>query len=291
MWCQIVGKVRLVLTPWQNHSWHVTQYVTPRGLTTGPMPFGSRTLEIDFDFTDHRVRLETSDGEAREMKLRRMSVASFYEELMTHLVALGHPVKISTMPNEVPDPIPFDRDDQHASYDPEYARSFAIVLNSAHRVFTRFRSGFLGKCSPVHFFWGSFDLAVTRFSGNEAPQHPGGVPGLPDWVTREAYSHEVSSAGFWPGNPNVPAIFYSYAYPTPEGFARAQIEPTEAYFFEDLGEFVLPYEAVRSASAPDATLLAFLESTYRAAADLGRWDRDALEFSVRLPPERASSGA
>ncbi len=288
MWCQIVGKVRLSLTPWQNHSWHVTQYVTPRGLTTGPMPVDRRTLEIAFDFIDARLLLTTSDGESRHIKLRPMSVAAFYAELMENLRALRCPVTISTLPNEVENPIRFDQDEQHASYDPEYARRFSTVLNSAYRVFTEFRAGFLGKCSPVHFFWGSFDLAVTRFSGRVAPPHPGGVPGLPDWVTREAYSHEVSSAGFWPGNQDVPAIFYSYAYPTPEGFGEAAVEPPEAYFLEGLGEFALPYEVVRSARSPEATLLSFLQSTYEVAADLGKWDRPSLEFTANLPPKTPS---
>lgn len=285
MWCQMIGKVRLTLTPWTNHSWHVTQYVTPRGLTTGPIPHGAKTFQIDLDFIDHLAKIETSDGATRALELAPRTAASFYTELMGNLRDLGCPVTIHTMPNEVPNPIPFEQDEQHASYDPEYTRLLSRVLLQVHNVFTEFRARFLGKSSPVHFFWGSFDLAVTRFSGRKAPVHPGGVPGLPDWVTREAYSHEVSSAGFWPGNESAPALFYSYAYPTPDGFSEAAaVKPSEAYFFEDLGEFVLPYDAVRRASSPESVLLDFLQSTYEVAADLASWDRDALEFKEKLPP-------
>lgn len=288
MWCQIVGKVRLSLMPWQNHSWHVTLYVTPRGLTTGAMPIDTRTLEIAFDFLEHKLRIDVSDREFREIPLGPRTVSSFYEELMDHLRAIGSPVSFSILPNEVEDPIPFDRDETHAAYDPEYAGRFSQILNSSYRVFNRFRAGFLGKCSPVHFFWGSFDLAVTRFSGRRAPEHPGGVVGLPDWVTREAYSHEVSSAGFWPGSDKAPPMFYSYAYPTPDGFSEALVRPEPARFDRDLGEFVLPYDAVRDSSSPDAALASFLESTYAAAADLAGWDRNALEFTEQLPPATTS---
>ncbi|MEM7436464.1 MAG: DUF5996 family protein [Myxococcota bacterium] len=281
MWTQIVGKVRLALSPWVNHSWHVTLYVTPTGLTTGAMPAGSRTIEIAFDLVSHRLQLVASDGRAGDIPLRPMTVASFYAELMAQLEALDCGVTIIKTPNEVPNPIRFDEDEVHESYDPAFASRFSAVLNSAHRVMSEFRAGFLGKCSPVHFFWGSFDLAVTRFSGRKAPEHPGGVEGLPDWVTREAYSHEVSSAGFWPGNADAPPLFYSYAYPTPEEFGARKVRPEAASFSEELGEFVLPYDAVRQASSPDAALMEFLESTYEAASDLAKWERDSLDFSLR----------
>ncbi len=278
MWTQIVGKVRLALSPWVNHSWHVTLYPTPRGLTTGAMPMGPRSLELAFDFIGHRLNLMTSDDRHKQIELRPRSVASFYRELMELLAELDCTVEFSKIPNEVPEPIPFDRDEAHASYDPVYARRFSTALSSAARVFSEFRAGFLGKASPVHFFWGSFDLAVTRFSGRVAPPHPGGVPGLPDWVTREAYSHEVSSAGFWPGSDESPPLFYSYAYPTPEAFAGSKVEPPEATFSPELGEFVLPYDVVRGSPKPEETLRTFLRSTYDAAATTGNWNRESLEF-------------
>jgi hypothetical protein len=273
-----VGKVRLSRTPWLNHSWHVTLYVTARGLTTSPIPYGERAFQIDFDFVDHRLRIETSDGPQWQMPLRAQPVAEFYAAVMAALTDLGVPVRIDEIPNEVPDPIRFSADRMHAAYDPDYAQRFWRVLLQADRVFKAFRTGFLGKCSPVHFFWGSFDLAVTRFSGRRAPPHPGGVPSLADAITREAYSHEVSSAGFWPGGGAIeyPA-FYSYAYPAPEGFRSAPVRPEAAFFSQELGEYILPYDAVRTASVPDAALLDFLQSTYDAAADAGKWDRAALE--------------
>jgi hypothetical protein len=284
MWTQIVGKIRLVRTPWVNHSWHAALYVTARGLTTSPIPFGTRALQIDFDFIDHRLVLETSDGGVRTVELRPRSVASFHAEVMAHVADLGLSVKINRMPNEIPDAIPFDRDHVHASYDPEYAHRFWRILVQASRVFTDFRARFIGKCSPVHFFWGSFDLAVTRFSGRPAPPHPGGVPNFPDWVAREAYSHEVSSAGFWPGGPTYPTpVFYTYAYPVPAGFERAPIRPDGAAFEPALGEFLLPLDAVRRAPSPDDALLEFLQSGYEAAADLAAWDRAALERREPLP--------
>jgi hypothetical protein len=278
LWTQVVGKIRLAQTPWANHSWHVTLYVTPRGLTTSPIPYGERAFQIDFDFIDHALLIGTSDGDARRLPLAAISVADFHDRLMAALAKLQIRVRIHGRPNEVPEPIPFRDDRQHAAYDPDYAQRFWRVLLQADRVFKQFRTGFLGKVSPVHFFWGSFDHAVTRFSGRKAPMHPGGVPNLPDLVTREAYSHEVSSAGFWPGGGAIdyPA-FYSYAYPAPEGFATAPVRPEAAFFHETLGEFILPYDAVRSAAAPDATLLDFLQSTYEAAANAARWDRAALE--------------
>src|SRR5881409_2187220 len=252
MWTQIVGKVRLVLTPWTNHSWHVTLYVTSRGLTTSPIPHGTSTFEIRFDFIDHELRILKSDGAARVLKLRPQSVAKFYREVMNALDEMELPVAINTMPNEIEKPIPFDQDEEHRSYDREYANRFWRVLVQSDRVFKEFRSLFCGKCSPVNFFWGSFDLAVTRFSGRSAPPHPGGVPHLPDAITREAYSQEVSSLGFWPGNAAIPTpVFYSYAYPEPKGFSEAKIKPESASYNAQFHEFVLPYDAVRAAKSPD----------------------------------------
>lgn len=278
MWTQIVGKVRLSLTPWLNHSWHVTLYVTARGLTTSPMPYGQRVLQIDFDFLEHALRIETSDGPQRRIQLCAKSVAEFYAEIIKALAELGTSVRINERPNEVPDAIRFGEDKTHCAYEPLYAHRFWRLLLQADRVFKLFRTGFVGKCSPVHFFWGSFDLAVTRFSGRRAPRHPGGIPNLPDEVVREAYSHEVSSAGFWPGGGGVdyPA-FYSYAYPAPPGYDTASIRPAAAFFSKELGEFILPYDAVRNSGDPDATLLDFLQSAYVAAADCAKWDRAALE--------------
>jgi hypothetical protein len=279
LWTQIVGKVRVAQTPWLNHSWHVPLYVTARGLTTSPIPFGERIFQIDFDFIDHALRIETSDSPQWQMPLRAQPVADFYASVMTALAALDLRVDVDETPNEVPDPIRFSEDRVHAAYDPDYAQRFWRVLLQADRVFKAFRTGFIGKASPVHFFWGSFDLAVTRFSGRRAPPHPGGVPHLSDEVVREAYSHEVSSAGFWPGGggPLEYPAFYSYAYPAPEGFSAAPVRPEAAFFSQDLSEFVLPYDAVRTAEAPDAMLLDFLQSTYDAAANLGKWDRAALD--------------
>ncbi len=278
MWTQVVGKIRFALSPWVNHSWHVTLYVTSRGLTTSPVPYGEKTFQIDFDFIEHRLVIETSGGDVRSIELRPRTVADFYAEVMSTLSDLGLDVRIHTLPNEVQDPIPFEKDEQHASYDPEYANRFWRVLVQTDRVFKEFRARFIGKCSPVHFFWGSFDMAVTRFSGRTAPPHPGGVPHLPDVVAREAYSHEVSSCGFWPGGGPVPyPVFYSYAYPAPEGFKDAPLKPSGAIYSADLGEFLLSYDEVRKAKKPDGMLLDFLQSTYEAAADLAKWDRPALE--------------
>lgn len=286
LWTQIAGKIRLAKTPWLNHSWHVTLYVSPRGLTTGPIPDGLGSFSLEFDFIDHALLIETSDGQARQVMLRPVSVAQFYDEVMTALRELGIAVAIKATPNEVPNPLPFALDTTHKSYDADAAQRFWRVLGTANHVLWEFRSSFLGKASPVHFFWGSFDLAVTRFSGRTAPRHPGGVPALPDDVAREAYSHEVSSAGFWPGgglSPYTEAAFYSYAYPAPEGFAQAKVRPAAAFWHKDLGEFLLPYEAVRTAPDPDAALMAFLVSTYEAAAELGKWDRKALECQAGRP--------
>jgi hypothetical protein len=278
LWTQVAGKVRLSLTPWLNHSWHVALYVTARGLSTGPIAAGGRTFEIEFDFIDHVLWLRSSDGHFRQLMLKPVSVAEFYAEMMVALGELGLAVRINEMPNEIPGAVRFSEDRAHASYDRDAAARFHRVLLSANAVFSHFRTGFLGKASPVHFFWGSFDLAVTRFSGRRAPSHPGGVPNLPDAVAREAYSHEVSSAGFWPGGGGFDeAAFYSYAYPAPAGFPAAKVEPDAAFFSKELGEFILPYEAVRTARDPERALMEFLQSTYAAAADLAKWERSALE--------------
>src|SRR5258707_8827175 len=253
LWTQIVGKIRLALTPWLNHSWQVPLYVTARGLGTSPIPAGDETLEIEFDFIAHRLVARTSAGTQESLALAPRSVADFYAATMAMMQRLGVAVSIVEMPSEFPNPIPFSQDNSHASYDAEAAQRFWRVLLRTDRVFKHFRTGFLGKVSPVHFFWGSFDLAVTRFSGRKAPLHPGGVPGLPDAVAREAYSHEVSSAGFWPGNDHYPqAMFYSYAYPAPKGFGQAKVEPAGASWSAEMGEWLLPYDAVRTAADPES---------------------------------------
>jgi hypothetical protein len=278
LWTQVVGKIRLACTPWLNHSWHVPLYVTARGLTTSPIPYQDRTFTIDFDFVRHTLDIAVSDGGHKEIALEPRTVADFYALTMAALAELRIPVRVTELPSEIADAIPFGRDRTHGAYDADYARRFWRVLVSADRVLKRFRTGFIGKASPVHFFWGSFDLAVTRFSGRRAPPHPGGVPGLSDAVVREAYSHEVSSAGFWPGGGAIDyAAFYSYAYPEPDGFRTAAVAPAAAAFNGALGEFLLPYDAVRTAPDPEAALLAFLDSTYAAAADAAKWDRAALE--------------
>jgi hypothetical protein len=252
--------------------------VTARGLTTSPIPHDSSTFEIRFDFIDHQLRILKSDGAGRTIELKPRSVAEFYRAVMKTLSDLSLPVTINTMPNEIADPVPFDQDEEHHSYDREYANRFWRVLVQSDRVLKEFRSRFCGKCSPVHFFWGSFDLAVTRFSGRPAPPHPGGVPHLPDEITREAYSQEVSSLGFWPGNAAMPIpVFYSYAYPEPPGFSEAKVRPDAAFYEPKLREFILPYDAVRNAETPDKALLDFAQSAYDAASQLGKWDRDALE--------------
>ena len=284
LWMQIVGKVRLALTPWLNHSWHVTLRVTARGLATPLITDGEHDFQIEFDFLDHVLWIRTAEGHARQLMLKPMPVAEFYAEFLHLLAQLGIDPHIDKIPNEVADAIPFDEDTAHRAYDREYAQRFWRVLLRAHEAFSHFRTGFLGKASPVHFFWGSFDLAVTRFSGRPAPLHPGGIPHLPDAVVREAYSHEVSSAGFWPGSGAIeyPA-FYSYAYPVPKGFSDARMQPAEGFFSKELGEFLLPYDAVRTARDPKQVLLAFLQSTYAAAADLAHWDRAALECALGAP--------
>jgi Family of unknown function (DUF5996) len=283
LWTQIVGKVRLTLTPWLNHGWQVPLYVTARGLGTSPIPAGNEILEIEFDFISHRLLIRTSRGDTRELPLEPQTVADFHRRLIALLKGIGVAVVIHEMPNEVPNPIRFSQDLTHAAYDAAAAHRFWRALVQIDRIFKLFRSGFLGKASPVHFFWGSFDLAVTRFSGRPAPRHPGGVPGLPDPVTREAYSHEVSSAGFWPGNEAFPqASFYSYAYPEPAGF-RGRSVTHGAHFDATLGEFILPYDTVRGAANPDALLLDFLSTTYAAAAEAGGWNRAALECPIGVP--------
>ncbi len=273
MLTQVVGKIRLALTPLQNHYWNSALYLTARGLTTSAMPYGSDRFSIDFDFIDHSVVLRTGAGARRAIPLLSRPVSAFYEELTATLAALGIRVKIWTTPSEVPDPIPFELDHRHAAYDPDYAGRFWRVLCLTENVLQEFRAGYLGKCSPVHFFWGSFDLAVTRFSGRRAPERPGA-----DVITREAYSHEVISVGFWPGGGGVDeAAFYAYAVPEPAGFRETVIRPEGAYYHSDLHEFLLPYDVVRRASDPEGALLEFCRSTYDAGADLGHWDRAALE--------------
>ena len=277
LWSQIVGKVRLALTPATNHTWNVPLYPTVRGLTTSPMPYGHRSLQIDFDFIQHLLILQTSDDGRETIALRPMAVATFYEEAMAALANLGTPVRIWHMPVEISPAIPFDKDVTLRPYDPEYVQRFWRILLQCTRVFNLFRARFRGKVSPVHLFWGALDLACTRFSGRTAPEHPS-MAGLPDRVTRDAYSHEVSSCGFWPGAPGMEPLFYSYAYPEPPGYAQSAIVPDEAFFHPQLGEFVLPYEQMRQSADPDFTLLQFLQSTYEAAANCAQWDRDALEI-------------
>lgn len=284
LWAQIVGKYRLARTPWVNHSWHATLYVNARGFTTGPVPDAPGSVEIAFDLIDHALIGSMTNGRTARLVLGPMSVATFHGRFIELLEELGASADFHGRPNEMPDPVPFVDDHTERPYDAEAVTRFFRACVSIDHVLKHFRTSFLGKVSPVHLFWGSFDLAVTRFSGSLAPLHPGGVPGLPDDVTREAYSHEVSSAGFWPGGAGVdyPA-FYSYAYPSPPGFADAQVVPDAAYFDTQLGEFVLPYDAVRGSKNPEAVLMAFLESTYEAAAGLGGWDREALECAMGLP--------
>jgi uncharacterized protein DUF5996 len=277
-WTQVIGKLRMVLTPLVNHWWNVTLYVTSRGLTTSPIPDGMRTFECLFDFHNHELLIETSDGSVERLALAPMSVAQFYAEVMTCLQRLGVKAHIWTMPSEIENAVPFDQDHSHAQYDPVMARRFWEALVQADRVLKLFRSRFIGKVSPVHFFWGSFDLAVTRFSGRTAPP-PGGItPNVASWVMAEAYSHEVSSCGFWPGNGGYgKAAFYVYAYPEPPGYGSAHLRPTEAFYDKDLGQFILPYDAVRQSPDPDALLLRFLQETYEVAAALAHWDRQNLE--------------
>jgi hypothetical protein len=283
LWTQIVGKVRLAQTPWLNHSWHVALYVNSRGLTTSLVPCGRGGFEMQFDFIEHVLEIRTTDGAATKLALRPQSVAEFHRKLFGALRELDISVTITDFPCEIAGAIAFTRDHLHAAYDAEYAHRFWRALLQADRVFRQFRTSFLGKSSPVHFFWGSFDLAVTRFSGRRAPVFGGSAPGVDAKVMREAYSHEVASAGFWPGGGDVDASFYAYAYPQPPGFREAKVQPEAASFSDALGEFLLPYEAVRSAADPDAVLLQFLETTYDAAAEAAAWDRGALECPRGAP--------
>ncbi len=283
LWMQIVGKIRTAATPWLNHSWHVPLYVHAYGLGTGLIPHGGRAFQIDLDLRSHRLTLMPTDGEGLTLALGPMSVAAFHQHVVGMLEATGLRVAFHDRPNEMPDATPFRDDDAPRPYDADFVTSLWRALVQAHLVLSEFRTGFLGKASPVHLFWGAMDLAVTRFSGRPAPRHPGGLPNLPDAITHEAYSHEVSSAGFWPGNADADALFYSYAYPEPAGFRDGAVRPAAARYDERLGEFVLPYEAVRTADDPRATLLAFLQSTYERAAERGGWDRAALECALGEP--------
>jgi hypothetical protein len=278
LWTQIAGKVKLDKMPWINHSWHVTLFVTPFGLTTGDIPDLQKHFQINFDFLKHRLQIITSNNEERVFNLSGLSVAAFYHNILVTLKELDIEIKINPVPCEIENAIPFHEDETHSTYLPEVAENLHKALLNVQRVFTEFRSKFTGKCSPVHFFWGSFDLAVSRFSGREAPPHPGGIPNLPDWVAREAYSQEVYSCGFWPGNETLPfAAFYSYIYPTPEGFSSASVKPEAAYWHKDLGEFILPYKDVQKAEDPSKSLTHFLNSTYKAAAEIAVWHRLKLE--------------
>ena len=284
LFLQIVGKYRLARSPWVNHSWHATFYVTSRGLTTGQVPDDRNSVEVEFDFLSGRLRVSTSGGKESVFELGRMTVAEFHGQFISALASVGANASFHGRPNELPEAIPFAEDTRERPYDGAAVRRFHRALLSVSDVLQSFRTGFLGKVSPVHLFWGSFDLAVTRFSGRTAPVHPGGIPNLPDAVTREAYSHEVSSAGFWAGGgPIEEPAFYSYAYPQPDGFAEAMIKPGAAYFDAAFGEFILPYAAVIGSAEPAAVLLDFLQSTYDAAATLGKWDRQALECPMGLP--------
>lgn len=281
LWTQIVGKIRLRQMPWINHSWHVSLYVSPTGLTTGSIPYDQGLFQLDFDFLAHELHILNSFGERVSIALYPRSVASFYADVLDSLRQLAIDVTIYGVPNELPLVIPFADDHVHRSYDAEVVGRFWRAIVSVYSVFVRFRAGYIGKCSPVHFFWGSFDLAVTRFSGRRAPLHSSGMPNIPTRVMQEAYSHEVCSAGFWPGNEQFPqAAFYSYCYPSPAEYGRQQVEPSEAYFHQQMGEFLLPYEAVRESADPEQALLAFLQTTYDAAVSTARWNRAELDCDL-----------
>ena len=278
MWTQIVGKIKLATLPWVNHSWHITLHITTHGLTTQMMPYKDEQFQIDFDFIEHQLKITTSKGEFRQFDLHNISVADFYQKIFVILAELSIDLKIKPVPVEIANPIPFKEDSIHASYVDEDVKAFHQALILMQKVFLKFRSGFKGKASPIHFFWGSFDLALSFFSGRRAPKHPGGVPGLPDKVAEEAYCREVSSCGFWTGNETFPeAAFYCYLYPEPEGYKTAILQPKEAYYNKTLGEFILPYAAVRESADPENSLLQFLKSTYAAGANLAKWDRKILE--------------
>ena len=278
MWTQIAGKIKLAVLPWRNHSWHITLHISPTGLSTLDMPYENKHFQIDFDFIFHKLKIITSEGEYSEFSLTDISVSEFYHKIFKVLSELKIDIKINPVPNEILNPIPFNEDSEHATYKKEHVKAFHQALLRMKNVFTQFQCDFKGKCSPVHFFWGSFDLAVSRFSGRRAPKHPGGIPNLPDWVAQEAYSHEVASCGFWTGNEAIPEpAFYAYIYPEPDGYKDATIQPKEAYYHEALREFILPYKIVQQAKNPEATLSAFINSTYSAGSETGQWDRTALE--------------
>ncbi|HSN10345.1 MAG TPA: DUF5996 family protein [Hanamia sp.] len=278
MWTQIVGKIKLATLPWVNHSWHITLHITTHGLTTQMMPYKDEQFQIDFDFIEHHLKIATSKGEFRQFDLHNISVADFYQKIFALLAELNIDLKIKPVPVEIANPVPFKKDSIHASYIDEEVKAFHQALILMQKVFLTFRSGFKGKASPIHFFWGSFDLALSFFSGRRAPKHPGGVPGLPDKVAEEAYCREVSSCGFWTGNESFPeAAFYCYLYPEPEGYKTAEVHPEKAYYNSTLGEFILPYSAVQGSEDPENYLLQFLKSTYAAGADLAKWDRQLLE--------------
>jgi hypothetical protein len=278
LWTQIIGKIRLRKMPWLNHSWHVSLYVSPRGFTTGSIPDGLGLFEIEFDFINHLLHFRTSAGTGAKIPLGSQTVAQFHQQVFDQLDELGIEADIHAAPNEMDPAIPFAKDNRGQTYDPAQMTKLWQAFVCVHKVFQKFRAGFIGKCSPVHLFWGAFDLAVTRFSGRKAPEHPGGMPNMPLKIMQEAYSHEVSSAGFWPGSDDFPQpVFYSYCYPTPEAFSKQQIQPEAAFYSDEMGEFFLSYSDVQSSDDPDATLMNFLETTYRAAADTGSWDPE-LEF-------------
>jgi hypothetical protein len=278
MWTQIVGKIKLSTLPWVNHSWHITLHITPHGLTTENMPYNNESFKIDFDFITHQLKINTSKGGLRQFDLHGISVADFYKKIFSCLAELKIDVKIKPVPVELENPVPFEKDTVHATYDDEQVEAFHKALLLIQNVFNKFRSGFKGKASPIHFFWGGFDLALSFFSGRRAPKHPGGVSGMPDWVAEESYCREVSSCGFWTGNDVFPeAAFYCYLYPEPEGYKTAKPEPREASYNSTLGEFILPYEAIQKSENPEKDLLGFLKSTYQAGANLAKWDREILE--------------
>ena len=283
LWMQIVGKIRLKAMPWLNHSWHVTFYVTPLGLSTGSMPFALGIFEIEFNFQQHILTIKTSTGKTEEVKLYQRSVADFYTELFAKLKQAGVEINIYPVPNEIENAIPFEKDEMHKTYNKEQIQNYWKALVLVHNVFLKFRAGFLGKCSPVHFFWGAFDLAVTRFSGRQAPEYEGTIPNMPLRVMQEAYSHEVSSCGFWPGSEAFPnAAFYAYCYPTPKDFSKQPVEPKEAFYSNEMGEFFLLYDVVKNADNSEETLMSFLNSTYEAAANTGNWERAALECDLSV---------
>lgn len=281
LWVQIVGKIRLKSMPWLNHSWHVTLYVTPQGLSTGSMPYSAGIFEIEFNFNQHILTISTSTGKHEEIKLYERSVADFYKELFVTLKHTGIDITIYAVPNEIENAIPFEKDEIHKTYNQQQVQNYWQALVQVHNIFTRFRAGFRGKCSPVHFFWGGFDLAVTRFSGRQAPEYSGNVPNMPLNIMQEAYSHEVSSCGFWPGSEVFPhAAFYSYCYPTPAAFGEQTVEPQQAFYSKEMGEFFLLYNVVQNSANPEATLLSFLNTTYEAAADTGNWNKASLECDL-----------